>query len=334
MEGASSSAATTFHLQRNGCYCFESRGPLPRGEAETLRAQCRTWGMGYSRFGIIAMLLAAEVFVGGAILWAFGGGRGWSMTTRNLHSVSDRGKTYGPIDAGNAPHVVIDDPDSRVVITPSSDGKVHVTDDSRTWGLVWGPSSRPPLSIDRTLDGVSIHRQSGPVRFAIFGMDMEHTEIALPVAAALDIRRCGGADVSGMNGSVAVQSVDGSIHLDSINATSLKIASDDGSLRLQSVQAPSIDASTHDGSIKATDLRVGGGTLHSNDGSIRVALATSNLTVHAQTDDGSIRFNGSRVAQDGDSGTADYQVGTGGGSLQVSTQDGSIHISTNGALEP
>lgn len=288
--------------------------------------------MRYSRTGIVAVLLAVEVFIGGAILWAFTGGRSWSMPAGGLHGVSDDAKTVAAIDAGAAPHVVIDDPDTRVVVTASTDGKVHVTDRSRTYGLVWGPKSRPPLSVTRTADGVSIRRpgEEGP-RFEILGMDLQHTEVALPPGAALDVQRCGGADVTGLKGSVAIQSVDGSIHLASINATSLKINSSDGSLRLEDVQAPSIEATTSDGSIKANNLRVGGGTLHSNDGSIRVALAGANLTVHAQTNDGSIRLNGRRVA-DSDSGTADYQVGTGGGSLQVSTQDGSIHISTNGAL--
>lgn len=288
--------------------------------------------MRYSRTGIVAVLLAVEVFIGGAILWAFTGGRSWSMPAGGLHGVTDDVHSVAAIDAGTAPHVVIDDPDTRVIVTASTDGKVHVTDHSQTYGLVWGPKSRQPLSVTRTADGVSIRRPGGEgLRFAVLGMDSEHTEVALPPDAALDIQRCGGAEANGLKGSVAIRSVDGSIHLASINATSLKINSSDGSLRLEDVAAPTIDATTSDGSIKASNLRVGGGTLHSNDGSIRLGLADANLTVHAQTNDGSIRFNGRRVA-DSDSGTADYQVGTGGGSLQVSTQDGSIHISTNGAL--
>lgn len=289
--------------------------------------------MRYSRTGIVVMLLAAEVFIGGAILWALGGARGWSMPAGGgFHQVSDQGKTFAPIDAGNAPHVVVDDADSRVVVTASTDGKVHVSDAWRTIGFMWGRTSQPPLSVHRTSDGVRIHRDSGGTHFAIIGMDYERTEVAIPPQAVLDITGCSGADVSGLNGSIAIQSVDGSVHLASINASSLSIASSDGSLHLENVQAPSISATTNAGSIKASNLRVGGGTLHSDDGSIRVALADANVTVHAQTGDGSIRFNGRKIAQNDDSGAADYQVGTGAGSLKVSTQDGSIHISTNGAL--
>ena len=288
--------------------------------------------MRYSRTGIVAVLLAAEVFLGGAILWAFSGGHAWSAQGAGFRHVSEEGKTFAPIDAGNTPHVVIDDPDSRIVITASSDGKVHVTDGWRTAGWLFNePAKAAPLSVQRTADGVAVRRGGEHFHVGFFIVDTHRTEVALPPGAALEIQRCSGADVSDMNGSIAIQSVDGSIHLASINATQLKVASSDGSLRLENVAAPSIDANTSDGSIKATNLSVGGGTLHTNDGSIRLALANANLTVHAQTNDGSIRFNGNR-AHDGDSGAADYQVGTGGGSLQVSTQDGSIHISTNGAL--
>lgn len=270
--------------------------------------------MRYSRTGIVAVLLAVEVFIGGAILWAFTGGHAWPAQGTGFRYVSEDGKTFAPIAAGDAPHVVIDDPDSRVVVTASNDGKVHVTDGWRTAGWLFNePAKSVPLSVERTADGVTIRRSSEHFHVGFFVVDTHRTEVALPPAAVLEIARCSGADVSGMNGSLAVHSVD-------------------GSLRLADLAVPSINASTDDGSIRASNLRAGGGSLQSNDGSIRVGLGDSNVTVHAQTNDGSIRFNGTR-APDGDSGAAaDYQVGRGGGSLRVSTQDGSIHISTNGAL--
>lgn len=288
--------------------------------------------MRYSRTGIVAVLLAAEVFIGAAIVWVLGGGHaGWPVQAAGFHSVSQQGKTYSPIDAGSAPHVVIDDPDSRVVITASTDGKVHVTDDSHRFGWVWG-TTPAPLSVERTADGVSIRRGDGRLHtVAIFGVDFQHTEIALPPASALEIQRCGGAEISGVTGSLAAHSVDGSISLSGVHASDIKLTSDDGGLRFNDVNAPAIDATTNDGSIRATALSVNGGRLQTNDGSIRVSLADANLTVHAHTGDGSIRVNGQRVARDGDSDAADYQFGQGSGSLQVSTQDGSIHISTNGA---
>ncbi|HLI96148.1 MAG TPA: DUF4097 family beta strand repeat-containing protein [Candidatus Baltobacteraceae bacterium] len=286
--------------------------------------------MRYSRTGIVVVLLAAELFIGAAIIWCLDGR--FSVQAAGLHAVDAHGKTLAPIDAGDAPHVVIDDPDSRVVITASTDGKVHVTDDSRTWGWVWGTPTVPPLTAARTADGVSIRRANGNLHVGILGIDFQHTEVAVPPAAFLDITRCGGAQVTGITGEVGIHSVDGSISLNGVHSTKITLASDDGSLRLNDVRTPNIDAVTNDGSIRAAGLSVDGGRLQSSDGSIHVGLLAANLAVHAHTDDGSIRFNGERAAQDEDSGTADYQVGTGGGSLRVSTQDGSIHINTNGAI--
>ena len=268
-----------------------------RGLGETLRALCRTWGMRYSRTGIVAVLLAAEVFLGGAIIWTLMGGRwaGSLQAAGSLHQVSEQGKTFAPIDAGSIPHVVIDDPDSRVVISSSTDGKVHVTDDTRTVGWVWGTSGpHATLSVAKTADGVSITRGDGQPQVAIIGFDYQHTDVEVPAGAFIDVRRCGGATISGLAGQVRIHSVDGSI--------------------------------------SGTGLRVTGGQILTDDGRVRLAFDGANLNVHAKTSDGSIHFDGRRVARDDESAGADLQIGTGGGSLLVSSQDGSIHISTNGAL--
>jgi hypothetical protein len=270
--------------------------------------------MRYSRFGIVAVLLAVEVFIGGAILWAFGGGRaGWPAAhAESINTMSE----LAQVDAGQAPHVVVDDPDNRVVITASNDGKVHVTDHTHRVGWFLGPHANAKLAVQRTADGVLIRRgDDQPAQsIAFVGIDFQRTEVAVPPNSRLDIQRCGGATVSG------------------VQASGVKIACGDGSVHLSDVQAPTVEAATDDGSIRATNLRISGGSLHTNDGSIRIALADANLTVHARTGDGSIRFNDSRLEQDGDSAAAAYKVGTGDGSLQLSTQDGSIHITTNGAL--
>ena len=288
--------------------------------------------MRYSRTGIVAVLVAAEIFIGGAILWFVRGGHGWSAQASGLHQVSEHGMTFDPIDAGSSPHVSIDDPDSRIVVTPSNDGKVHVSDGWSASGWMFGPPKDVPLNVSRTADGVAISRGSGGFHIGFFISDTERTNVALPPGARLDIRRCAGADVSGLTGAVAVRSVDGAIHLSGIRAQALQVSSSDGDLRFEDVQAPSIDASTNDGSISASDLRVGGGTIRSLDGGIRLALADANVTVHARTQDGSVRFNGNSVHSEDDSAGGDYRVGTGSGSLQVSTSDGSIHIYTNGAI--
>lgn len=266
--------------------------------------------MRYSRTGIVAVLLAAEVFIGGAILWAVSGGR---MTARAQGMDVNRMSEQARLDAGASPHVLIDDPDTRVVVTASTDGKVHVTDHAHRMGWSLGPPADARLSVERTSDGVAIRRASTPGSVSFFGFDFQRTEVAVPPNSSLDIPHCGGASISG------------------VQAADVKIACAGGSLHFDDVQSPAIDAVTNDGSIRANKLRVGGGRLQSADGSIRLALAGANLTVHAQTADGSIRMNGARIAGDGDSGATTYQFGTGGGSLQVSTQDGSIHITSNGA---
>jgi hypothetical protein len=102
---------------------------------------------------------------------------------------------------------------------------------------------------------------------------------------------------------------------------------------LDDVSATQIDATTKDGSIRAHGVETAGGTLHTDDGTITLGLAPNvNLAIHARTNDGRLTLDGRRATRsDDDSSTADYHVGTGGGSLEVSSQDGSIHITTNGA---
>jgi len=289
--------------------------------------------MRYSRGGIVAVLLAAEIFIAGAIMWSLGA-RNFPMYAYagGLHRVDQGGKTFAPIDAGGAPHVVIDDPDSGVAVTPSGDGKVHVTDASQIHGWLWSHRSRPALQVTRTADGISIQRPGdNNVHFAMFGFDAEHIDVAVPAGSLLEIRRCSGADVSGLTGQMRIHSVDGHIALTNVHAGALALSSDDGSLRLNDVIAPAIDASTKDGSIRAQGLQVGGGTLRTDDGSVTLDLLDSNLTVHARTQDGSLRFNGRRTESDAGATSGDFQIGSGSGSLAVSTQDGSIHITTNGA---
>ncbi len=250
----------------------------------------------YSRAGVVAVLLAAEVFIGGAILWALTAGHAaWPARAAGFRVLSEQGKTYPSIAAGDSPHVVVDDADSRVVISASTDGRVHVTDDSGTFGWVWGGTHSAPLQVDRTNDGVSISRAGGGRALTIVGLDYQHTAITVPSGSFVDVRHCGGADLAGLTGQVQVN--------------------------------------CDDGRIRGSDLHVAGGSLHTEDGSVYLALLNPALAIRAHTDDGTIRINGRRLDREDDSDSADYQTGTsGGGSLKVSTSDGNIHISTNGAL--
>jgi Putative adhesin len=290
--------------------------------------------MRYSKAGIIALLLAAEVFIAGAIVWSLGMRGGFSVKAAALHQESGDSKVFAPIDAGTSPHVSIDDPDSHVVITTSTDGKIHVTDASQFRGIFWGDASRAPLQVSRTDDGVSIVRAPGHgVRVQIFGFSQERVEVAVPERSMLDVKSCSAADVTGLRGNVRVHSVDGHIAATDVRTNELTIASDDGRLMLDNVSAAQINATTKDGSIHARGVETAGGTLHSDDGSITLALAPNvNVGIRAHTTDGHVTLDGRRATRnDDDSSNADYNVGTGGGSLEVSTQDGSIHITTNGA---
>ncbi|HET9392050.1 MAG TPA: DUF4097 family beta strand repeat-containing protein [Candidatus Rubrimentiphilum sp.] len=283
--------------------------------------------MRYTRTVLIAVLIAAEVFIASVIVVSAGG----------LKTFSDAGNArdfnYTPyslpaVAVGSRPHVVIDDPDSRVVVTPSTDGQVHITDATSIGGWGWG--SRPQhLQVRKTADGVVIARPTIANRVIIFGFESSRTEVAVPADAVLEITHAGGADVSDLTGTINVHSDDGHIAATNVKSVDVALTTDDGHITLDNVDADKLAVSTQDGSIRASSLRVRQGSAHTGDGSVTLAFADAgDLTLQARTGDGSIRINGARQ---GDSPLRDYKLGNGGGSLDVSTEDGSIRVYTNGA---
>ena len=84
-----------------------------------------------SRTSVVAMLIAIEVAIVGIALYAVRGIGG-------VHAAEFAAKTITPIDAGASPRVEIDDPDSRVDVTASTDGLVHVTDLTHVHGAFFG----------------------------------------------------------------------------------------------------------------------------------------------------------------------------------------------------
>lgn len=243
--------------------------------------------MRYSRTGIVAVLLAVEAFIAGGI----------PTQASSLHPEHYHAAESADFDAGSAPHVLVDDSDSRIVVTPSSDGRVHIADQSETVGFVWRSSGKPSrLAIARTADGVSVTRPSGgSLGIAILGYDQARVSISVPPASFIDIKGCDGADLSGL-------------------------------------RADTVSVTCQDGSLHISDLAVRNGTLETADGSIRASLAPSDVTVHAVTGDGSLRFNGRRVRSNDESDGAEgtFQLGSGSGRLEVGTHDGSIRITTTG----
>jgi hypothetical protein len=280
--------------------------------------------MRYSRTGVIAVLIAAELFIASVIVVSAGGLKTFTAMG-DAHGFSNMTYAYPAIDAGDRPHVIIDDAGSGITVSASSDGKVHVTDTKHIHG--WG-SAPARLQVQKTADGVLIARPATSGNTMIFGLEFGGTLVEIPAGATLEIRNASGADVSDLTGTIAVHSDDGHISASNVHSGDLSLTTADGHITLTDVNADKLQAVTSDGAIRVSNLRVRNGVLHTSDGSIRVGFAgTGDVTVRAQTGDGSIRMNG--VRQDGS--PVEYTFGNGSGMLDVATQDGSIRVNTNGA---
>jgi hypothetical protein len=297
------------------------------------------------------MLIAAEVLVVGMAICAVG--RGGTSFAAGLHQVDFTAAPIVPIAAGASPHVVIDDPASRVIVTPSSDQLIHVTDLTQIRGAIFTSRRYPHLEVTRTPDGVRIVRpNANHLSLDLFGFSIQRIEVEVPENARLEIAQCSGADVRGVTGGVSARSVDGRIgltdlrgsidaHSDdgsitatNVQADTLAVASSDGRLTFDGVSATTLSATTRDGRITAQHLSVANdATLETDDGSVRLALAPgANLTIDASTRDGSIAVDGATYA--GDEAVArTIRVGAGTGRMTLTTGDGSIHINTNGELQ-
>lgn len=314
-----------------------------------------------SRVPLLAALVAAELAIVLIAVYSFseaGRAFGSAWNGFGLHRVNYAGTALPAVEAGTAPHVVIQDTDDGVTVTPSTDGRVHVTDASYVSGLAWSTGTRPKLTMTRTADGVRIERPSEDDNLiSIAGSSREHIDVAVPPNARLDVLDSSGDDVTGLNANVSVHSSDGHITLRQIRGD-VALRSLDGAIELHDVTARSIVATTDDGHIDADALHVAGASanvrLHTDDGHIafaadlaaggtydlstedghvNVALpASSNLSVTASTLDGRVVRDGKTVAS-GDDGpaSASFTLGAGSGHLHVSTNDGTIEFSTNGA---
>jgi hypothetical protein len=304
-----------------------------------------------SRASVVALLVAAELWVVGMAIWAMGG-RGPTFAS-GMHHADFTPAAVSPIAAGAAPHVVVDDVRSRVNVAASSDQLVHVRDLTRLGGMIFSSRPYPQLRVERTPDGVRIERPSVEnLGIDLFGYSTQSIEVLVPSGSQVDVQRCAGANVTGIDGGVSVHSQDGHVKLadlqgnvdarsddgyieaSNVRGDRLAMASMDGHLGLQDVSVGSLSATTHDGRIEASGLSFTGdqpdATLHSADGSIKVQLApNADLTIDASTDDGRIYVDGSSERNDG-STQRTIRLGSGTGKMTVGTSDGSIRIFTNG----
>lgn len=295
------------------------------------------------------MLVAAEVLVVGMAIYALG--RGSTGFAAGMHPANFTAAVVAPLASGAAPHVVIDDAESRVGIGVSNDELVHVRDLTQIGGAVFSSGNYPQLKVARTSDGVSIERPHAEHFLIddIFGFNRQAIEVDVPQGARVEIARCAGADVAGVNGGVSVHSVDGHVTLTdlqgvvdgrsddgylkatNVRGDRLTLESSDGHLTLENVAVSSLLASTRDGRIEADGLSVtSDATLQTDDGSIRVRLApNADLAIDASTRDGSIVVNGTSLDRD-DPAQRTIRLGAGTGRMILATSDGSIHLLTNG----
>jgi len=303
-----------------------------------------------SRASVVGMLVAAEVLIVGLAIYSVGGGASFAS---GMQRVDFSAATIAPVEAGASPHVVIDDPESRVRVGLSNDGLIHVRDLTEMHGAVYSSGKYPQLHVTRTPDGVRIERPgNGRLSIEIFGFSTQAIQVDIPAGARLEIEKASGAEVFGVNGGVSVHSVDGHVTLTDLQGTvearsddgyikatnvrgdRLTLRSNDGHITLDNVAVTSLDASTSDGRIEADDLGVTtDGTLQTGDGSIQLKFApNSDLTVDASTRDGRISVDGTSIDRD-DSAQRTIRLGAGTGSMKVATADGSIHILTNGVTQ-
>jgi DUF4097 and DUF4098 domain-containing protein YvlB len=251
--------------------------------------------MNSKKAAIVGMLIAVEILIAGFAVWCIGGTGHLSAAGFGAHNVDYTSKMVASIDAGQTPHVVISDPESRVYVRVSSDGQVHVKDNTSIHGMIFSSDRAiPKLTATRTEDGVRVERADYNDNWmhVAFGMTEQNIEVDVPATARVEIQKSSGATVSGLRAGISAQSQDGHIELTDvqgnvdahsadgyIDATNVKgdtlsLVSADGHVGLRDVTAQQLTARSSDGHIEATNLTIAGAapqaTLHSDDGWVRV----------------------------------------------------------------
>ncbi len=277
------------------------------------------------RFALIAMLAAVEVAILGMAAFTLSGHSLWNWTGSVSYSpIQTLGGAHpiAPLAAGNAPAVYIDDPQSRVTVSPSTDGLVHVQDRTHFSGLAWGVGAAhiPPVTVTRTAAGVRIVRPSYHLGFIGFVTNGDRRiDVQVPSGSSVQIARCSGAGVTGITNGVIATSIDGSISI-ADSSGNVSAHSDDGRIEVRRVRGASLDISSDDGSLHLTDVTANALTARTGDGSIHAQGVTLNgpaprATVH--TGDGSVRVDGTFP------GSGTYEISSGDGSIGLALASGS-----------
>ncbi len=312
-----------------------------------------------SRTSVIAMLLAAELLIAGMAVYSLRGGSiapGFASFGHPGTTGSFVAKSFAPMVAGIAPNVTIDDPESGVSVTPSTDGLVHVKDDTTFEG--WGyDRNYPQLRVSQDASGVHVARAEYHVAFIGWVSSRQHIELLVPAQSTVVIGHCQSAELSGLNNGATVTSQDGHIDLTDMRGT-IVAHSDDGHVTASFVTTGSLQLSSNDGYVEALNLDLVGTapvvTLHSADGHVTATgrfpaggtydLTTddgriyvtadqgSDVALNASTSDGAIHIDGVRQRQfdEGDPASGTLRLGSGASTMHLHSQDGSIYITTNG----
>ncbi|MDQ2680135.1 MAG: DUF4097 domain-containing protein [Candidatus Eremiobacteraeota bacterium] len=296
-----------------------------------------------SRTSIVAVLIAVELALISIAIYSVSGAtpviaRGISFS--GMHRDSFVAQPIAPIQVGASAHVVVRDPDSRVVVNASNDGLVHVVDKTSVVGAVWGREQIAQVRVSHIADGLLIERSGsgdGGFHFLFGGSPQRRIEISVPSDASVEIQKSSGADVSDLNGAVTVRSQDGHITLANLRGA-VDAASSDGYVEASAVHSPSLTIASDDGHLGLHDISVATLNAHTDDGHVtaeNVTVAGSSPTAAIHTGDGSIQFRGSLAAG------GRYTIGSGDGRIEVGlpdnsnlsvsahTSDGEIHANGN-----
>jgi DUF4097 and DUF4098 domain-containing protein YvlB len=251
--------------------------------------------MNSKKVALVGMLVAVEVLIAGFAIWCIGGAGHLSAAGFGAHHIDYAAKTIATFEAGQTPHVVISDPESRVYVNVSSDGQVHVKDNTSIHGLIFSSDrSVPKLNATRTADGVLVQRADYNDNWmhVTFGNTEQNIEVDVPANSRVEIQKSSGATVAGLRAGISVQSQDGHIALsdvqgivdahsadgyidaNNVKGDTLTLVSADGHISMTGVTAQQLTARSNDGRVEATNLTIAGAqpqaTLHSDDGSVHV----------------------------------------------------------------
>ena len=309
------------------------------------------------RVALIAGLGVVELWIFGMMFRSLCGGHESRYTVvppssafAAMSNDALEGRLAKTIDAGPAPHVVIDDDGATLSVSVRPGSTVAVNEETDVRGWVHG--GRHPVSVERTVDGVQIVRSDNDLVVSM-GLVRRQLTVVVPPAVRLEVKNAGSTTISGLradasihsdDGSVVVSDVrgavdvrtdDGRVELHAVDAPAVEIDSDNGRVLLDRVRADRVAVTTDDGRIDVVRSLLLGGKIKTNNGRISLDLdPRSNVTVNARASDGKVIAGAPLTlisgGRDDDDAPSTIRIGSGSGRLDVGSDDGSITVSAGG----